>query len=476
MVLVLKFFIGLALVRIILGIQSFWSTTEIGYLSKFYLYDQNTEETSLRLIPELINFFTAFGLFMSYFLQRYLKKLTILVICLLILCNSMFILLFMNNRALFTFFFSFSAGFCNGISLMMIPFMMLSKDKSLESLIKVSFLARLISLSGIIGLLSIFVSYFLLFVSVNDHNMIGKYYDDANVSYFSQAMTGFSIVSLILGLIGVYLLDKNSILVLNQYQNDLQTNLITTKPIKNKENNQKQQKSYKIIVFTYENHANVINKNDLLNKKGMIIDKNIQQFTHKLEICCIFRITEIWYAILLYFLISLQGFCYDRGYYELSDDGNYLIFKAIVQIFGLCAAGVMFDNFKPRNIAFIWIFGLILHAIIALFCESLYICSLIYMLFIISGYVLICRVLLEIFPKNYEAAFSASAIGPLIANFIGFFVWYEGFMLDTYSKFGVSVGSLLASLMIIFCMTNSKKVYMIEKNNDQLALGAENIQ
>ncbi|OMJ80780.1 hypothetical protein SteCoe_18888 [Stentor coeruleus] len=467
MFLLLKFFLGLIIVRIILGIQTFWPTTEIGYLSKFYLYDQDTKETSLRLIPELINFFTAFGLFISYFLQGYLKKLTILIFCLFILSNSMLILLI-----LFTFFFSFSTGFCNGISLMMIPFMSLSNNKNQESLIKVSFLARLISLSGIIGLLSIFISYFLIFVSVNDHNMIGKYYNDGNVSYFTQAITGFSIVSLILGLIGIYLLSNKSILPLN----DLKTNLITPKTTENQKTKQNQGKNYKTFVFSKEHHENIINKNDFLNKKDMTIDENTKQSTHKLEICCIFRIIEIWYAILLYFLISLQGFCYDRGYYELSDNENYLIFKTLIQIIGLCAAGLMFDIFNPRIISFIWISGLVLHAIIALFCDDLYLCSFFYMFFVISGYVLICRILFEIFPKNYEATFSVSAIGSLIANFISFFIWYEGIILDTYYKFGVSIISLFVSFIMVYVLTNLKKVYVIETCCDEWILGKENIQ
>ncbi|OMJ67811.1 hypothetical protein SteCoe_34933 [Stentor coeruleus] len=476
MVLILRFFVGLIIVRTILGIQTFWSTTEIGYLSKFYLYDQNKGETCLRLIPELINLFTAFGLFMSYFLQRYAKKLMILIISLLILFNSMLILLFINNRIVFTFFFSFSTGFCNGISLMMIPFISLSEGKTQKSLIKTSFLARLISFSGIIGLLSIFVSYFLIFVSVNDHSMIGIYYDDANVSYLSQAITGFSIVSLILGLLGIYLLDIDGILPQTQHLNDLQTNLITTKPIKNKENKRNQNKNYKIFVFSNENHESTIEKNDIPSNKNTTFDKKIHQFTHKLEIFCIFSIKEVWYAILLYFLISLQGFCYARGYYDLSDSGDYLIFKTFIQMIGLCVFGLLFDNFKPRIIVFIWIFGLILHAIIALFFENLYLCSLVYMFFAISGYVLICKVLFDIFPKNYEAVFSASAIGPLIANFIGFLVWYEGLYLGIYSKFGISMITLIASLIMVLILTNVKKNYLIEKCNDEEVIGIESIQ
>ncbi|OMJ94152.1 hypothetical protein SteCoe_2794 [Stentor coeruleus] len=382
-----RYFIGFFMVRITFGIKTFWRVTQIVYVSKFYLYDQNPDKRGLRLIPDLINLFDAIGLFFSYFLQLKFNKRTVLVICLLSLSNFVLLAQFTIRREIFVIYFSFSLGFSNGISLMMIPFMGFNRYKKQENIrdkgrkpIQTSFQARLLSLSGIFGLLSLLVAYFLIFLTVNEEDMIGQFYDDHDVANFTLTMARYSAFSCGLSLLGVLFLNNELPVAKQMIGVGLRTDIVDKKvKHKNQSKISSDRISYRIDMKSRVYQKTNIKKPKSINNVLLPVSNNIQNKNsnnlYSSEFSSLIRIKEIWIAMALYFFLALHSVYYDRYYNKPLKNENiseinfnsdiedrvlkekyFILAKVFVEIIGIYVAGWLFDRFQTFIVAIGWIF------------------------------------------------------------------------------------------------------------------------
>ncbi|OMJ78427.1 hypothetical protein SteCoe_21749 [Stentor coeruleus] len=502
-----RYFMGFFMVRITFGIKTFWKVTQIIYVSKFYLYDQNSDKRGLRLIPDLINLFEAIGLFLSYFLQLNLNKRTVLVMCLLLLSNFVLMSQFTIRRELFVSYFSFSVGFSNGISLMMIPFMGFNRYKKQEKgsgkvrkLIQNSFQARLLSLSGIFGLLSLFMAYFLIFITVNEDDMIGQFYDGEDVENFTLAMARYSAISCGFSLLGVLFLNNELPISKEIAGVGLRTEFVNRKNKRSKRSKAASDRiSYKIDIKSRDYLKTGTKKSESAKMALLPVSNKPNSNNHNnfysSEFSSLIRIKHVWFAMFLYFFLALHSVYYDRYYNKPLKNENinefstltniddratnekyFELSKMFVEILGLLIAGWLFDRFRTLYVAIGWIFFLLVHGILMFFWENFYPLALMFRFFDAPVYVLICFVIIEVFPINYEAVFSMAALGAVVANCLSFYVGYDKKKLDDNEKFILSLVTLLMSMILTMILCTSSTIFKtrIAKNTEELQ-GKRNI-
>lgn len=502
-----RYFIGFFMVRITFGIKTFWRVTQEIYVSKFYLYDQKPDKRALRLIPDLINLFDAFGLFFSYFLQLNFNKRTVLVMCLLILSNFVLMAQFTIRREIFVTYFSFGVGFCNGISLMMIPFMGFNRYKKQEKEsakgrkpIRDSFQARLLSLSGIFGLLSLLVANLLVFITVNEDEMIGQFYDDLDVANFTRTTAKYSAISCGLCLLGILFLNNELPVARQMIGIGERTDIVNKKVKRNNQSKANSNRiSYKIDIKS-RSKTNIKKsesaKTPMLpvssNRPNNYVNAN-SNYLYSSEFSSLIRIKELWFAMALYFFLALHSVYYDRYYnkplkienfdqlnlessFEVRalNEKRFLVAKMLVEIAALYIAGWLFDRFRTLYVAIGWIFGLLAHGILMYFWENFYPLALMFRFFDAPVYLLMCFVIIEVFPINYEAVFSMTALGAVVANCLSFYIGYDRQKLDDTEKFILSLVTLLMSMVLVTIICTSNTIFKTRRANNSEELQDKN--